>query len=296
MMNRLGWKLESEANNASPLHLEKIEPAYISQFVVTKMDCPSEERIIQMALEGLMHDLALEFDIPNRRLKVFHKGNLEAIQSCLESLNLGAEIERTFNIDRSEFLQAKASENVTNLKEGVILKYLLAINATMFVVEIIAGWLAQSTGLIADSLDMFADAAVYGVALYAVGQSARKKLRAAHLSGWLQVVLALGALTEVLRRFIFGSEPASILMMTLGLIALIANVTCLVLISKSKDDGAHMKASWIFSANDVIANMGVILAGILVSVTGLRYPDLIIGLVIAIIVLVGAYRILKLKS
>ena len=159
-----------------------------------------------------------------------------------------------------------------------------------------AGWLNQSTGLIADSLDMFADAAVYGVALYAVGHSGALKLRAAHFSGWLQVLLALLALSEVIRRFVFGSEPVSILMMSFGAVALIANTTCLLLLAKNKDDGAHMKASWIFSANDVIANIGVILAGILVAVTGSHYPDLIIGLIIVAVVLNGGRRILQLKS
>ena len=166
----------------------------------------------------------------------------------------------------------------------------------MFVIELFAGWLAQSTGLIADSLDMFADAAVYGVALYAVGHSGALKLRAAHFSGWLQVLLALLALSEVIRRFVFGSEPVSILMMGFGAVALIANTTCLLLLAKNKDDGAHMKASWIFSANDVIANIGVILAGILVAVTGSHYPDLIIGLIIVAVVLNGGRRILQLKS
>lgn len=272
------------------------ENAYVSQFVVPKMDCPSEERLIQMALEGLKQDVALEFDTPNRKLKVFHNSNLEDIQLRIESLGLGAKLESTLGIDRSELSQAIAYANTANLKEGAILKWLLAINATMFGVELFVGWLAQSTGLIADSLDMFADAAVYGVALYAVGHGALRKLRAAHLSGWLQVILALGALSEVLRRFVFGSEPVSTLMVGFGLIALIANVACLVLIAKSKDDGAHMKASWIFSANDVIANLGVILAGFLVAWTGSRFPDLVIGLVIGAIVLSGAQRILKLKS
>ena len=143
---------------------------------------------------------------------------------------------------------------------------------------------------------MFADAAVYGVAFYPVGHSIKMKVRAAHLSGWLQVILALGALSEVLRRFIFGSDPVSSLMMGFGLIALVANVTCLLLISKNRDGGAHMKASWIFSANDVIANLGVIIAGGLVAWTGSRYPDLVIGLIIGMIVLNGARRILKIKS
>ena len=290
------WQSANKVENGDILHPRDAENAYVSQFVVAKMDCPSEERLIRMALEGLEQEVALEFDTPNRKLRVFHNSNLEDIQSRLESLGLGAKLDSTLNIDRSEFSQALASANTANLKEGTILKWLLAINATMFVVELLVGWSAQSAGLIADSLDMFADAAVYGVALYAVGHSAQRKLHAAHFSGWLQVVLALGALSEVLRRFIFGSEPDSILMMSFGLVALAANVTCLMLIAKSKDDGAHMKASWIFSANDVVANVGVILAGVLVAATGSRYPDLVIGLIIAIIVFIGAQRILKLKS
>ncbi|PTN08610.1 cation transporter [Nitrosomonas aestuarii] len=181
-------------------------------------------------------------------------------------------------------------------KEATILKWLLAINATMFFVELSVGWFAQSTALMADSLDMFADAAVYGLALYAVGHSTRMKLRVAHLSGWIQVVLALGALSEVFRRFVFGSEPVSTLMMSFGLVALIANIICLILISRNKEGGAHMKASWIFSANDVIANLGVILAGFLVALTNSPYPDLVIGLVIGSIVLNGARRILRLES
>ena len=143
---------------------------------------------------------------------------------------------------------------------------------------------------------MFADAAVYGLALYAVGHSAQMKLRAAHFAGWLQLALALFALSEVLRRYLFGSEPASTLMMIFGLIALCANVLCLALIARSKDTGAHMKASWIFSANDVIANAGVIVAGLLVAWTGSRYPDLIIGLVIGVVVLNGARKILRLRN
>ncbi|GJL76592.1 MAG: hypothetical protein NMNS02_26980 [Nitrosomonas sp.] len=181
-------------------------------------------------------------------------------------------------------------------KEATTLKWLLAINATMFFVELSVGWFAQSTALMADSLDMFADAAVYGLALYAVGHSARMKLRVAHLSGWIQVVLALGALSEVFRRFVFGSEPVSTLMMSFGLVALIANTICLILISRNKEGGAHMKASWIFSANDVIANLGVILAGLLVALTNSPYPDLVIGLIIGLIVLNGACRILRLES
>ena len=100
---------------------------------------------------------------------------------------------------------------------------------------------------------------------------------------------------DVLRRFFLGSEPEFILMMGIGAVALLANVTCLWLISGHKAGGTHMQASYIFSANDVIVNLGVIIAGGLVMLTGSNYPDLIIGLIVAMFVLNGAHKILSLK-
>lgn len=249
-----------------------------------------------MAVENLSPSVVLEFDTPNRAVTVYHGNNLEAVTEAMKGVGLGASLELTRPLASEELSTALESSIVSDAKEAIVLKWLLAINFIMFVVEISVGWIAQSTGLIADSLDMFADAAVYGLALYAVGKSMSGKLRAAHVSGWLQLILALGALAEVVRRFIFGSDPVSSLMMSFGFLALIANTICLVLINKQKGSGAHMKASWIFSANDVIANLGVILAGALVAITGSRYPDLMIGCLIAIIVLNGARRILRLKS
>ena len=170
---------------------------------------------------------------------------------------------------------------------------LLSINAIMFVIELVLGWLAQSTGLIADSLDMFADATVYGLSLYAVGKGALHQAKSAQMSGFLQVILGLGVLVEVFRRLMFGSEPHSTLIMIVGGVALIANVMCLVLISKHKEGGVHMRASWIFSTNDVIANLGVILSGVLVTLMGNRYPDLVVGTIISLIVIRGGFKILK---
>ena len=281
---------------SQPNSICSTDSGYISEFTIPKMDCSSEEHMIRMALDDLQPKVVLKFDTPNHKVHVLHGKNIGEIETRLVSLRLGAILESTQSIEGADLVQAQASALATDEKEARVLKWLLAINAIMFCIEIVVGGLAQSTGLIADSLDMFADAAVYGVALYAVGHSVRMKVRAAHLAGWLQVILAVGALSEVLRRSIFGSEPVSEVMMYFGAIALIANIVCLVLIAKSRDSGAHMKASWIFSANDVIANLGVILAGILVALTGSRYPDLVIGLVIGVIVLSGARRILQLKS
>jgi len=269
---------------------------YVSLFEVPKMDCPSEEQMIRMALENIQPMVSLEFDIPGRQVRVYHNGSVEQIKSALEALELGARLKSSRAIDKTEMAEGRLLANEREQQDANTLKALLLINGIMFVLELIVGWYAQSTGLIADSLDMFADAAVYGLALYAVGRSAKLKLRAAHISGWLQMLLAFGALFEVGRRYWFGSEPVSSLMMGFGVVALIANVSCLLLIAKHKNDGAHMKASWIFSANDVIANSGVIVAGLLVAWTGSRYPDLVIGLIIALIVLNGARTILKLKA
>lgn len=92
--------------------------------------------------------------------------------------------------------------------ERVILWSLLAINIVMFIVEAVAGWWGESTGLLADALDMLADALVYGIALYAVGRSVRLQANAATTSGILQIALAAGVLFEVVRRILYGSEPS----------------------------------------------------------------------------------------
>ena len=174
-----------------------------------------------------------------------------------------------------------------------VLYWLLGINATMFVIEMGIGLLADSTALIADSLDMLADAVVYGVALYAIGKSLLHKANAARISGFFQMALGLLIIIDIVRRSIYGSEPVSGLMMAMGAVALVANVICLVIIRKQKNEEVHMRASWIFSANDVIANLGVIFAGVLVFWLDSRWPDLVIGVIVSCVVLRGAKMILE---
>lgn len=180
-----------------------------------------------------------------------------------------------------------------NEQERKTLKIVLAINFAMFVIELVLGLIAQSSGLITDSLDMLADATVYAIGLYAVGRSQSIQNNLVRYSGFILILLAVFALSDVIRRFIYPSEPVSILMISVGLIALIANLTSLTLINKHRHDGVHMRASWIFTRVDVIANAGVIVAGILVLVFGSRFPDLIIGSIIALVVLFGGIKILQ---
>lgn len=266
-----------------------------STFNIVKMDCPSEERLILLALDGLDTVHAQLFDLAGRQLTVLHDGPVDPIAAKLSSLGLGSELLKTQPADAEQVQQAERSA-LTEVGESSTLRWLLGINAVMFVFEMTAGIMAQSAGLIADSLDMFADAAVYGLALYAVGRAARLQMNAARFAGILQLVLAIGVLLEVGHRFLFGSEPQSVVMMAVAFAALIANSICLLLIHKHRHGGVHMKASWIFSANDVLINIGVISAGALVLWTGSNLPDLVIGTLVGLIVMDGARRILALKS
>lgn len=177
-------------------------------------------------------------------------------------------------------------------QQGILIRLML-INGFMFLFEIGLGWYAQSTGLIADSLDMLADAIVYAIGLYAIGKSLQHKANAALVSGYFQGVLGLMILIDIIRRIYIGSEPVSFLMMGVGVIALIANVYCLRLIDSQKDGEVHMRASWIFSKNDVIANTGVIAGGALVWMLESRWPDLIIGTLISLVILNGARHIIS---
>ena len=267
-------------------------PVLRSVFDVPKMDCPSEERLVRMALDGVEGVAALEFDLAARRLAVVHRGGAEAIAARLEPLGFGARLVGT-TLEASAGPPAAAPG--ADARERRTLRWVLAINAAMFAIELGAGWLAQSTGLIADALDMLADASVYALSLYAVGRAARHKLRAAHASGLLQAVLALGALAEVARRLLAGSAPEAPAMIGVSLLALAANVASLALVSRHRDGGAHMKASVIFSTNDVLANLGVMTAGALVAWTGSRLPDLAVGTAVALLVLSGGVRILRLR-
>ena len=265
-------------------------PTRRTLLAVPRMDCPSEERLIRMALDGLPGIVDLRFDLGQRRLTVLHTGDPAPLVATLEPLGLGARLESSEVAGPGDLPAGPRQAS-----EAGVLRALLAINAVMFVVELVAGWSAESTGLIADSLDMLADAVVYGLALYAVGRAAHVKVRAAHLSGLLQGALAVGVMVDVVRRFATGSAPEPPTMISVSTLALAANVSCLLLLARHREGGAHMRASWIFSTNDVLANLGVMAAGALVAWTGSHVPDLVVGTAVAALVLFGAFRIFRLR-
>lgn len=255
------------------------------------MDCPSEESIIRMKLDGLEGIRALDFDIPNRQLIVTHEGNLEVIKTSIDSLKFSSSLERSEKIDDTLGDVIETS----HVQSGLLWK-VLAINAIFFVVELSTGLVSRSMGLVADSLDMLADALVYGLSLFAVGSTLANKKRVAGISGYFQLVLATLGFIEVIRRFIGVEElPDFRMMMIVSLLALVANWSCLFLLQKSKSQEAHMKASMIFTSNDIIINIGVIAAGLLVFLLDSKYPDLIVGTVVFLLVTKGAFSILKLS-
>jgi Co/Zn/Cd efflux system component len=142
---------------------------------------------------------------------------------------------------------------------------------------------------------MLADAFVYGLSLMAVGRAVARKKTVARSSGYFQLILALIGLAEVVRRFLgFEENPDFRMMIIVSSLALVANAACLYLLQKSRSEEAHMKASIIFTSNDVIINLGVIIAGLLVFLFNSKYPDLIVGSIVFLIVVKGAFSILKL--
>lgn len=258
-----------------------------SVFRLPGMDCPVEEQMIRLRLAEAPVT-ALHFDLAARTLTVNHGGSAESILDCLQPLGLGAELTESQPL-------ADTAVAAGDADEALVLWTVLAINAVMFVVELIAGWWAGSAGLIADAFDMSADAAVYGLALYAVGRGCAYQLRAAHAAGWLQLALALAALAESGRRMLVGSAPENLTMIAIALLALVANLACLLLIASRRDAAVHMRASYLFTANDVLANLGVIVAGLLVGWIGQPWPDWLVGTLIGAMVLAGARRILRLR-
>lgn len=256
-------------------------------FIISKMDCPSEENMIRVKLEGLQEIKELDFDIENRRLTVYHDKENPEIEKRLDDLNLGSEILETTEAEDYELQEQKS--------QSKLLWAVLFINFGFFIIEMTTGLISRSMGLLADSLDMLADAFVYGLSLWAVGAAVARKKLVARLSGYMQMTLAILGLAEVIRRFIYSEiSPNYKTMIIVSILALIANAASMIILQKTKSTDAHIKASKIFTSNDIIINIGIIIAGVFVMITKSLIPDLIIGALVFVIVAQGAVRILKL--
>jgi Co/Zn/Cd efflux system component len=162
-----------------------------------------------------------------------------------------------------------------------VLSLVLWVNAAMFLVESVAGIAAHSTALLADSVDMLGDAIVYGFSLYVVGRGAAWQARAAVLKGAVMAAFAVGVLVQVAVKIAQGLIPNAQVMSVVGVLALAANLFCLFQLWRRRGDDINMRSAWVCSRNDVIGNVGVLLAAVAVGLTGSPWPDIIIGLLVA---------------
>jgi len=251
------------------------------------MDCPSEENLIRLQLDGISGVKNLDFDIANRSLTVLHDGDLAEIETSILELSLGGK-----RIETTETEEEAPSDEGNQRKA---LWAVLVINFVLFIIEMTTGLISKSMGLVADSLDMLADSFVYGISLLAVGGTIIRKKKIARMAGYFQITLAVIGFLEVVRRFLAAEQmPNFSTMIYVSVLALIANGACLYILQKAKSQDAHMQASMIFTSNDVIINLGVIIAAVLVNVLNSSKPDLIIGTIVFVLVIQGAMRILKL--
>lgn len=173
-----------------------------------------------------------------------------------------------------------------------ILIWVLIINATMFVVEASAGWLAESSALLADSLDMLGDSLVYGFSLFVLNRGSQWLARSALLKGGIMALFGLFVLGEVAHKLIWPVIPMAETIGIIGTLALLANLVCLLLLWRHRSDDINMHSVWLCSRNDIIANSGVLLAAVGVAITQQGWPDIVVGLIIASLFLRSATQVL----
>jgi len=178
-------------------------------------------------------------------------------------------------------------------RQSSTLKIVLVINAVMFIVELVAGLLGNSVSLVADSLDMLGDALVYAFSLYVVARSSAMKAKAALLKGAIMAVFGLFVLGQAIYRIVYPQLPVFEAIGAIGLLALAANSTCFFLLWRHRADDINMSSVWLCSRNDIIANVSVLLAALGVWLTHSGWPDILVGLALAVLFLRSALFVLR---
>lgn len=157
----------------------------------------------------------------------------------------------------------------------------LGINAVMFVVVLLAGLWADSKALVADSGDNLGDALTYALSLLVIGHSMRWRAGAAVVKGAIQLVFGILILVGIIASLLGEPDPIGPAIMAMAAISLVANLACFALLLKHRNDDLNMRSVWLCSRNDVLANAGVIVAGVLVTWLGAFWPDLVVAALIA---------------
>jgi len=173
-----------------------------------------------------------------------------------------------------------------------VLIVVMFINLAMFVAEFSGGFVARSSALMADSIDMLGDALVYALSLYALHRGARWEAGAAMVKGAIILVFGIAIIAEIADKIVNGVPPSSALMLAFGSMALVANLICLALLWRFRKANVNMSSTFECSRNDVASNIGVLIAAGLVAATGSAWPDITVGGVIALIFLRSAWKVL----
>lgn len=173
-----------------------------------------------------------------------------------------------------------------------VLVTVLLINAAMFVAEFGAGIVAGSTALMADATDMLGDALVYGMSIYALARSDRWKAGAAMFKGLFILLLGVGIVVNVIAKVRSGIPPSSTLMLSFGGLALVANIVCLRLLWRFRVQDVNMSSTFECSRNDVISNVGVLVAAGAVAMFHSPWPDILIGSAMAVLFLRSSLRVI----
>lgn len=171
--------------------------------------------------------------------------------------------------------------------------WVIAINASMFVVEMLGGAWVGSQALKADALDFLADAATYGLSLWVIGRSVKTRANAAIVKGISLLLMGAWVLSSSLYQVMFLQVPVAPLMSLVGLLALIANVISVLILMRYKDGDANVRSVWLCSRNDAIGNVAVIMAAGAVWYTQSAWPDLLVAIFMAGLFTRSAVQILK---
>ncbi len=183
--------------------------------------------------------------------------------------------------------------NKVQVDKRNILVWVLLINGAMFFIEGIYGWFAQSSALMADALDMLGDAAIFGFSLYVIRLDSIWQNRAGYIKGIIMALFSISILTGAVYKSFNPVVPEAFTMGGIGFLALVANLICAILLLGFRDSDINMRSAWICSRNDVLANIGVLLAAWGVASTGSSWPDLIVGFSISALILKSAIEVLK---
>ena len=181
-------------------------------------------------------------------------------------------------------------------RQAATLKAVLGINGAMFVVELVAGLIAGSVALLADSLDMLGDALVYAVSLLAVGRDARWKAGAALFKGAVMAGFGRFVLGKAVHTMLAPIPPEVAIMGGVGLLALGANGLCLALLWRRRRDDVNMRSVWLCSRNDIIANVSVLAAAGAVHALDSPWPDIAVGLGLAALWLASSLGVIRSAS